>query len=139
MCSDQKSMQSMIDEPQECPSQAEIKLLIERAELMSQDYFFSGLKYLAERSKEELAKLAEYSRPHMSDEEREEIAYQMRAGGGAAAAPALASQMRSGGGAAAAPALASQMRSGGGAASAPSRRRQSNSDGEDDYIRRYSS
>jgi hypothetical protein len=147
VCSAVESIQSMC-EPKKLTSKAEFELLVERAERMCQGYSFSGLAYLSEESKDSLRTLSDFSRKNREQENYD----QMRAGGGAAAAPVPAPPMRAGGaaaapvpappmragGAAAAPVPAPPMRAGG-AAAAPLRRRQYDSDREYGYIRRYGS
>ena len=76
VCSPIESIESMCA-PKELPSKADFDLLTERAERMGQDYSFSGLKELSEKSKDAFKTLHEFSR---KNEVRENDA-QMRAGG----------------------------------------------------------
>jgi hypothetical protein len=122
ICSVVKSRQTMSDMPKKLMSQDDFEYYVSSTERISENYSFSGFKNISERSNEALSRLAEFSRPLMSNEERESD-IQMRAGGDSAQSAALASSMRASGGSAQSAALASSIRA----------------SGEYNYIRRHGS
>jgi hypothetical protein len=153
ICSVVKSRQTMSDTPKELLSQDDFEYYVSSNERISENYSFSGFKNISERSNEALSRLAEFSRPLMSNEERDSdiqmraggdsaapaLASSMRASGGSAQSAALASSMRASGGSAQSAALASSMRASGGSAQSAALASSIRASGEYNYIRRHGS